>query len=398
VTKLPTFYNIILTFSRFLFLIRMASMPSVSGNLPRIRIILDRYEHPVQCQIYDWKDNMPSKKAIIGNILLKELIAIRTDTLWRMLSYLQQGQLPEINEEGATGKLDNKGAIFIPGGLIYQDVDEKQISYEPLGKLDETGFREKIRASMHFDNATLMFPDGLANSVNLDSGFFTRASRRIYTFKTAAFKRKMKIGRKIPIDIDSNDIIRSHCPTYMDTPYGARTRISTCVSIGLTDLHMYFAYCKSEFNLSRRRLNSFAERLDRAQERTKLSGGTVLYPPYVVVCHDTRYKENSLTGLTRILGIGKFGEFSTFTFEILNNQLIGEMKRKKIGFGKEHIFAERGDIRVLGVLRTYGPTSPGKRSSKYQLDLVSPEKDADIDIDRIADLAHERYQIKMDPS
>ena len=28
------------------------------------------------------------------------------------------------------------------------------------------------------------------------------------------------------IDIDSNDIIRSHCPTYMDTPYGSRTRIS----------------------------------------------------------------------------------------------------------------------------------------------------------------------------
>jgi len=30
-----------------------------------------------------------------------------------MLSYLQQGQLPGVNEEGATGKLENKGAIFI---------------------------------------------------------------------------------------------------------------------------------------------------------------------------------------------------------------------------------------------------------------------------------------------
>jgi hypothetical protein len=339
---------------------------------------------------------MPSKKAILGSVLLKELIEIRTDTLWRMLSCLQQGQLPEKNEEGATGKLDNKGAIFIPGGLIYQDVDEKQISYDPLGELDEAVIREKIRASMQFDNATLMFPDGLANSVNLDSGFFTRASRRIYTFKTAAFKRKRKIGRKMPIDIDSNDIVRSHCPTYMDTPFGARTRISTCVSIGLTDPHMYFAYCKSEFNLSRKRLHSFAAKLDTAQEHTKSADGTVLYPPYVVVCHDTRYKENSLTGLTRILGIGKFGEFATLTFEFLNNQLIGEMKRKKVGFGTDHIFAEQGSIKVLGVLRTYRPTSPGKRSLKYRLDLVSPEKDVDIDLDQIADRAKERYQIQAD--
>jgi hypothetical protein len=137
---------------------------------------------------------MSSKKAILESVLLKELIAIRTDTLWRMLFLFQQGQLPNINEEGATDKLDNKGAIFIPGGLIYQDVDEKQISYEPFGTLNEASFREKIRASMRYDNATLMFPDGLAKSINLDSGFFARAARRIYTLKTAAFKRKRKIG------------------------------------------------------------------------------------------------------------------------------------------------------------------------------------------------------------
>ena len=247
---------------------------------------------------------------------------------------------------------------------------------------------------MQYDNATLLFPDGLANSVNLDSGFFTRAARRIYTFKTAAFKRKMKIGRKIPIDIDSNDIIRSHCPTYMDTPYGSRTRISTCASIGLTDPHMYFAYCKTEFNLSRRPLQTFAAGLDTAQERSELADGTVLYPPYVVVCHDTRYNQNGLTGLIRILGLGKFGEFSTFSFEMLNSQLSGEMKRKKIDYSREHIFAEHAGISVLGLLRTYGPTNPGKRSLKYRLDLVSPEKDVDIDLDRIADRARERYQIE----
>jgi len=341
---------------------------------------------------------MPPKKEIVGSVLLKELIAIRTDSLWRMLFCLQQGLMPGILEEGATGKLDNKGAIFIPGGLIYQDVDEKPIVYEPLGSLNEAVFRSRIRESMQYDNATLMFPDGLAKSINLDSGFFARAARRIYTFKTAAFKRKRKIGHKIPIDIDSNDIVRSHCPTYMDPPYGSRTRISTCVSIALIDPHMYFAYCKTEFNLDRRSLETFTAGLDTAQDRTELADGKVLYPPYVVVCHDTRYKENSLTGLIRILGVGKFGEFSTFTFETLNSQLSGELKRKNIDCGQECIFAEHDGIKVVGVLRTYPPANPGKRSQQHRLDLIAPEKDLDLDLDRIASRARQRYQIGADQS
>lgn len=337
---------------------------------------------------------MHSKKDILGSVLLKELIAIRTDTLWRMLFCLRQDQWPGVNEEGATGKLDNKGAIFIPGGLIYQDVDEKQIAYQPLPELTEAVFRDKIRESMQYDNATLLFPDGIVNSINLDSGFFTRAARRIYTFKTAAFKRKRKLGRKIPMDIDSNDIVRSHCPTYIDQPYGSRTRISSCVSVALADPHMYFAYCKTEFSLSLRRLKTFAERVDAAQDRAELTDGTILYHPFVVVCHDTRFKENSLTGLIRILGIGKFGEFSTFTFEILNNQLSSEIKRKKVPYGREYIFTRHDGRSILGVLRTYKPTNPGKRSLKYRLDLVSPEKDVNIDLDLIAEKARERYMIK----
>jgi hypothetical protein len=231
----------------------------------------------------------------------------------------------------------------------------------------------------------------------LDSGFFARAARSIYTFKTAAFKRKRKIciHNRMPNELDSADIIRSHCPTYVEPPYGARTRISTCIAMGLTDPHMYFAYCKTEFNLSRQFLESFATKLDTALEHSILSDGTVLYPPYVVVCHDTRYKEIGLTGLMRILGIGRFGEFSTFSFEMLTNQLIGEIKRKKIDYSKEHIFAEYAGISVLGVLRTYGATNPGRRSQKYRLDLVLPKKDADVNCEQIAQQARERYQFEV---
>ena len=100
--------------------------------------------------------------------------------------------------------------------------------------------------------------------------------------------------------------------------------------------------------------------------------------------------------MIRILGIGRFGEFSTFTFERLNNQLVGEMKRKNVEYGSEHVFAEYGGVKALGVLRTYGPTNPGKRSLKYRLDLISPHKDAGINLDRIATEARERYKIALE--
>ena len=335
---------------------------------------------------------MTTKSDIIGSVLLQELIAIRTDTLWRMLARLQKGRLPGITEEGATGALDNKGAIFIPGGLIYQDVDEKEITYRSV-TMDEKLFRRKIVESLRYDNATLLFPDGVVTSVNLDSGFFTRAARRVYTFKTAAFKRKRRLGKRSGIDVEANDIIRSHCPTYMDSPYGSRTRISTCVSLGLIDPHMYFAYCKMEFNLSRRRLETFSERLDSVRESHPPPSGRRLYDPYVVVCHDTRYKKNSLTGLIRILGIGRFGEFSTLTFEMLNATLMAEMKRKDVDLEEDHIFAEYGGVKAVCVLRTYAPTNPGKRSIKYRLDFISPRKDVALDLKRIESKARERYLI-----
>ena len=335
---------------------------------------------------------MPSKSDIIGNVLIKELIAIRTDTLWRMLLLLKKDQLPEVNEEGATGKLDNKGAIFIPGGLIYQDVDDKEIEYKHQD-LDDAQFRRKIRESLKYDNATLLFPDGVVNSVNLDTGFFTRTVRIIYTAKAASHRRLRRIS-SVDDDIDAKDIIRSHSPPYVEPPYGSRTRISTCVAVGLIDPNLYFGYCKRECNLSKERLRLFAERLNVVLEPQTPTDGDRLFPPYVVVCHDTRYKDNSLTGLIRILGIGKFGEFSTITFEMLDGQLTAELKRKEIEPSEDHVFAEYGGVKALGVLRTYEPTNPGKRSLKYDLDLIAPQKDVGLDLDHIYKQARRRYRIK----
>ena len=323
---------------------------------------------------------MVTKKNIIGNELMKEVITIRTDTLFRMLKQIRAGFFPKAYEEGATGRYDNKGAIFIPGGLIYQDVDERFIRYEQYGSISAGEFRTKIRDAMRFDNATLLYPDGIASSINLDGGFFSKAARRIYTYKKAAYRRVKKIGTTGSIEITSDDIIRSHCPTYMLPPYGARTRISSCIAVGLIDRPMFFAYNRTELNFSSKQAHRFIEDYDLTMKSGVSADGTELYPPYIVVCHDTRYRENSFTGLTRILGIGSFGEFATFSYEALNRPLINELKRRKHQIRPEEIVAEHKGTPILGILRIYSKTNPGKRSKNYTLHAICPKEDIGIDI------------------
>jgi hypothetical protein len=171
---------------------------------------------------------MGTKKKIIDNELMKEILSIRVDALWKMLNQIEDGLFPEPYEEGATGKLDNKGAIFIPGGLIHKDVDETPICYESNNLVTPESFQKKVREAMQFDNATLLFPDGIAIGINLDSGFFSKDARHIYTFREAAFRRKKRIKDHIHFTVISDDIIRSQCPTYLPRPYGVRTRISSC--------------------------------------------------------------------------------------------------------------------------------------------------------------------------
>lgn len=317
------------------------------------------------------------KKKILGNELIKEVITIRFHTLNKMLKQYEEGQMPGVNEEGATGKYDNKGAIFIPGGLIYQDVDEQFIRYESYGKISAKDFRSAIRDAMQNDNATLLYHDGIASAINLDGGFFSKAARRIFTYKKAAFRRTKRISSVSTLEINSNDIIKSHCPTFMNQPYGARTRISTCASVGLIDPPMYYAYNKTELNFSEKQAHRFAQDLGKIREKVLSSEGLVLFPPYIIVCHDTRYKKNNFTGLTRILGLGKYGEFATFTFESLNKDLKNEVHRRNITVQPEEAFGSIDQTPVLGILRVYEQTNPGKRSLKYRLYIISP---ADVGI------------------
>ena len=113
----------------------------------------------------------------------------------------------------------------------------------------------------------------------------------------------------------------------------------------------------------------------------------------MIVCHDTRYKKNSYTGLTRVLGIGKFGEFATLTIEKVNKQLMDELRRQKQEFRSDDRCAEYGGSSFVIILRIFVPTNPGKRSLKHSQSVISPQKDMGLDTHQLEKEARKRYQI-----
>jgi len=62
----------------------------------------------------------------------------------------------------------------------------------------------------------------------------------------------------------------------MKPPYGARTRISTCVAIGLVDPPMFYAHCKDQHNLSTRQSEGFVKKLNRSIKPVKADDGAAI--------------------------------------------------------------------------------------------------------------------------
>jgi len=172
---------------------------------------------------------MITKKGLIGNELLREIIRIRVDALAKMLELQKKDRLPKIYEEGATGDFDNKGAIFVPGGLVLEDSDRHPIRKDKYDRLTRTAFRKLVHNCMQNDNATLLFHDGFLAGVNLDNGFFAEKSSQILGTKWAAGRRPRALEHRPPRKIRSDDICKSLCPEAMSAPYGSRTKLSSCL-------------------------------------------------------------------------------------------------------------------------------------------------------------------------
>jgi hypothetical protein len=338
-------------------------------------------------------------KELVKNELLKELIGIRIDTLWKMNSMRIKGLMPQIGTEDATGEFDSMGALFIPGGLILRDSRGRPISSEGdiKGYTPEI-FRDTIRNAMKYDNATLLFDDSIQFGVNLDNGFFCSIAPSILERSHQYSKRTLFIRDDPPNDVNIEDIAKSNCPHYVDTLYGSKTLLSSCVSVGLTHQRGYYDACKDRFGLvgDRDRQKEVWNKIKNSKKPIIASDGeTVLAPASIVVCHNTRHKEGINTGITRILGYGKFGEFATLTLEDATTDLLHEVDPTRTEYTPDEIVAEYNDTRSAVVLRLYPPTTPGKRLLKgVNTSFISPQKDLGIDVEKIECEARERYSVR----
>jgi hypothetical protein len=337
---------------------------------------------------------MATKKELLGNELMKELVSIRIDSLWNMIALKLNRRLPPVEAEKATGDYDDKGALFVPGGFIFQDWEENPIRKRPYPQTAE-GFRKAIRVAMQYDGAHLLYQDGIATRVKLGNTVFAKIASHILESKQEALRRSRALTDRRPARIHSADITRSYCPTWIPAPYGARTSISSDVSVCLIEPRMFFRLSEIHFSLRGAEADDFWTGIRASTQPIIGRDGAVLAQPFMVTCHSTRYREEIYTGITRISGFGKFGEFATFTLEQTTTELLHDVESGRTQFTQDEIIADYYGNQVVAVLRIYPRTNPGARLKKgITTLLVSPEKDLGLDVEAITAEAKKRYHLR----
>lgn len=337
---------------------------------------------------------MATKKDLLANELMKEIVSIRIDTLWNMIALKLGSRFPPVDAEKATGDFDDKGALVVPGGIVFEDweghpIEKRQVTWT------SDGFRRAIREAMRHDGAQLLFPDGIASRVKLGNTAFAKISSNILETKREALRRRSALGEKRPARIGSTDITRSYCPTWIPSPYGSRTSLSSEISACLTEPRMYFQQSEKYYGLRDDEAARFWESIRASNQPIVGKDGAVLAQPHVVTCHNTRYREEIFTGITRISGFGSFGEFATFTLEQATSELLHELEGGRTHYSRDEIVADYYDNQVLAVLRVHPRTNPGARLRKgVATQLVSPEKDLDLDLAAITAEAKKRYHLR----
>lgn len=333
---------------------------------------------------------MPTIDELINTVLIKELVSIKIDTAWRMYKLKRDDELPDILDEGATGHFDNKGALFIPGGFVIQDSNKRNIAPKDYEGLSPDHFRKEIREALKYDNATLLYSNGIATGVNLNNGFFNEMSSKLIDPDDSE-SEDLKSDNP-PREVNSEEIAKSYCPPYITPPYGARTQLAAVIGACLTKRKSLFKECRTSLQLSEEKARIVYDNMKKSQKPILGLNNEVLAPPYLIVCNTTRYRDVNMGGLIRILGYGEFGEFSQITIEKITSDLRKDINSKN-KIPKKNCVIYEDKEQYAAVLRQYGRTTPGNRARGTSVQLITPEM-IGCDLKQIEIDARERYHIQ----
>jgi hypothetical protein len=315
----------------------------------------------------------------------KEIFKIRVDTLWKMLYLQRRGLLPAPYQEGATGRFDNKGAIFIPGGFILEDSDKRIIRDSKKTEQSEKDFIRSIRQAMSHDNATLVFPNSVVHGINLPNGFFIEKSAKILAIKDIVESPNIKR----PTKYFSDNITMSLTPNYMLTPFGTRTKVSSCLSVCIKNPMLYYQECVDNYGIRVVESEDVWKKFRHSLKPVKSKSGQTLFLPQVTVMHDTRYTEQNLVGITRFLAVRQKYDYAILTFEQYSKDLVEELLLSNDHVSKDKIIASYNGVDVVPILRFYNNQ---KAISCFAL---SAAKDLNIDVSEVSREAKEVYKSKV---
>ncbi len=334
-----------------------------------------------------------TKKELLGSELMREILRIRIDTLWSMLGLLRDGRHPPVDAEKSTGDLDDKGGLFVPGGLVLHDWEGNPVRPVALADGKAATFRSAVRVALRHDGAHLLSAAGVARA-KLGNSAFARMSSSILHNRREALRRRRRLGEHPPARIGSRAISKSHCPPWVPAPFGSRTSLSSDLAVCLCEPRMYFLQCLEYYELRAAEAEALWQGIKESRQPVLGDDGVVLAPPLVVTCHNTRYREANLIGLTRLCGFGRFGEFATISAEPLGTDLLHELEVGRERIAADEIVATYDGIEVALVLRVYPRTNPGARLLKgVTTSLISAERDLGLDVEAITEEARERYDV-----
>lgn len=322
---------------------------------------------------------------VLKSLLAKEIFKVRVDTLWKMLYLESKGVLPLPNQEGATGRFDNKGAIFIPGGFIIEDSDKRLLKDVSKKLMSTLEFKKQIYQTLNYDNATLIYPNSVERGVNLPNEFFIEKSSKILGIEEVFTTTKMEK----PVKHFSDNITMSLTPEYMMSPFGARTKVSSCISVCISNPRLYYLECMDSFGVRTLEQEKVWERFKKSMLSVKSDTGDVLYNSHVVVLHDTRYFEENMVGVTRFLALRNGFDYATLTFEKITKNLQSLLKESGDFVDDSKVVARYNGFKVAPVLRFY---------IKEKLTLVyciNPKEDLNLDLSQIEKEAKEVYTEKI---